>query len=67
MVEEHAKQLLLLMHPDEYGMVTKEQWMKFMDEEFHRLDTNHDGKINLEDLEKSQLWQTHRHFQDVGK
>jgi uncharacterized protein YneF (UPF0154 family) len=67
MIEQHAKELMVLIKPDKEGMVTKEQWMKFMSEEFDRLDTNHDGKINQKDLQESMLWGSHQTFESLGK
>lgn len=53
--EAAAKQLLLLMDRDKDGRVSKKEWMTFMEEEFDRLDTNHDGYVNAKDLEKAQI------------
>jgi hypothetical protein len=52
-----AKQLLLLMDKNKDGKVSKEEWMNFMSAEFDRLDTNHDGFVDVKDLEKSQIQQ----------
>jgi hypothetical protein len=52
-----AKQLLLLMDTDKDGRVSKKEWMTFMDAEFDRLDTNHDGFVDVKDLEKSRIQQ----------
>jgi len=48
--EDAAKQLLLLMDKDKDGMVSKAEFMHFMSAEFDRLDTNHDGKLDVYDL-----------------
>ena len=50
-----AKQLLLLMDKNKDGKVSKEEWMNFMSAEFDRLDTNHDGFVNVKDMERSQI------------
>jgi len=36
--EEEVKQLLLLMDTDKSGKISKQEWMKFMEAEFDRLD-----------------------------
>jgi hypothetical protein len=38
---EAAKQFLLVMDTGKSGKVSKEEWMKFMEAEFDRLDTRH--------------------------
>jgi len=53
--ETAAKQLLLLMDVNKDGKVSKEEWMKFMGAEFDRLDTNHDGFVDVRDMQKSQI------------
>lgn len=50
-----AKQLLLLMDTNKDGKVSKEEWMKFMSDEFDRLDTNHDGFVDVKDMEQAQI------------
>lgn len=52
-----AKQLLLLMDTDKDGSISKIEWMTFMEAEFDRLDTNHDGFVDVKDMEKSQIQQ----------
>jgi uncharacterized membrane protein YdfJ with MMPL/SSD domain len=64
--EAEAKQLLLLMDTNKEGRVSKQEWMKFMGEEFDRLDTNHDGYVDVKDLMRSQL-RAHRPYEVVGK
>ena len=48
--EEQAKQLLLLMDKDQNGMVSKAEFMAFMDAEFDRLDKDHNGELNVQEL-----------------
>ena len=38
--EEEVKQLLLLMDTDKSGKISKQEWVKFMEAEFDRLDKN---------------------------
>ena len=59
-----AKKLLLLMDTDKSGKVSKQEWMKFMEAEFERLDTNHDGELDVKELTQSQM-RVHRAY--VGK
>jgi hypothetical protein len=50
-----AKQLLLVMDADKNGKISREEWMKFMDEEFDRLDTDHKGQLDVKELTQSQV------------
>jgi EF-hand domain pair len=50
--EEYAKKLLLLMDTDKSGKVSKKEFMAFMEKEFDRLDTNHDGELDVKELAK---------------
>ncbi|MGD0212675.1 MAG: hypothetical protein ABSB87_05520 [Terriglobales bacterium] len=52
---EAAKKLLLLMDTDKSGKVSKQEWMRFMEAEFDRLDTNHDGQLDVKELTQSQM------------
>lgn len=63
--ENMAKQLLLLMDRNKDGKVSKAEWMSFMEAEFDRLDTNHDGFVDAKDMEKGQLQPSH--FYKAGK
>jgi len=60
---ETAKQLLLLMDIDKNGKISKEEWMKFMEAEFDRLDTNHNGELDVKELTQSRV----RFHPAVGK
>jgi len=50
-----AKQLLLAMDTDKSGKVSKEEWMKFMEAEFDRLDTDHKGQLDIKELTESRV------------
>jgi len=50
-----TKQLLLLMDTDKNGKVSKQEFMTFMEAEFARLDTNHDGELDVKELTKLQV------------
>lgn len=65
--EAAAKKLLLLMDRDKDGRVSKQEWMSFMEAEFDRLDTNHDGYVDAKDLEQSQLRVVSVPFFKAGK
>jgi hypothetical protein len=52
---EAAKQLLLAMDTDNSGKVSKQEWMKFMEEEFDRLDIDHKGQLNVKELTQSRV------------
>ena len=60
---EAAKQLLLIIDADKNGKVSKEEWMKFMEAEFDRLDTNHNGELDVKELTQSRM----RFHPAVGK
>jgi uncharacterized membrane protein YdfJ with MMPL/SSD domain len=50
-----AKQLLLVMDTNKSGKVSKEEWMKFMEAEFDRLDTDHKGQLDVKELTQSRV------------
>jgi len=50
---EAAKQLLLAMDTNKSGKVSKEEWMKFMEAEFDRPDTDHKGQLDIKELTES--------------
>jgi hypothetical protein len=52
---EAAKQLLLAMDTNKSGKVSKEEWMKFMEAEFDRLDTDHKGQLEVKELTQSRI------------
>jgi len=64
--EAMAKQLLLLMDTDKNGKVSKQEWMKFMEEEFERLDVNKDGELDVKELTRSKV-RSSQSFTAVGK
>jgi hypothetical protein len=51
--EDAAKQLLLLMKPNKDGKISKEAWMKFMGEEFDKLDKDKTGELDAQELRRS--------------
>ena len=60
-----VKQLLLLMDTDKNGKVSKQEFMKFMNAEFERLDTNKNGNLDVKELTKSKVRVSH--FASGGK
>lgn len=53
--EDYTRRLLLLMDTDKNGKVSKQEFMAFMEKEFDRLDVNHDGELDVKELEKIQV------------
>jgi Ca2+-binding EF-hand superfamily protein len=53
MGEDQVRQLLLLMSTDRNGIVTRQEYMKFMGAEFDRLDKEKKGKLDARKLAQS--------------
>jgi hypothetical protein len=49
---ENVKQLLLLLDAKD-GRVSKQEWMKFMEAEFDKLDTEKKGELNQTEIRQS--------------
>jgi hypothetical protein len=49
---ENVKQILLVMEPKN-GKVSKQEWMKFMEAEFDRLDTGKKGELDQLEIRQS--------------
>ncbi len=65
LAEEHARELLLLIDTDKSGRISKQEWMKFMEAEFDRLDKAKNGALDVKELTQSKLRVSH--FTSVGK
>jgi len=65
LAEEHAKELLLLIDTERKGKISKQEWMKFMEAEFDRLDKGKDGQLDVKELTQSRLRVSH--FTTAGK
>jgi EF hand len=63
--EEEVRQLLLLIDTDKSGKISKQEWMRFMEAEFDRLDKSKSGKLDVNELTQSRLRVSH--FTSVGK
>jgi EF hand len=57
--EPEVKQLLLLMDTDKNGKISKQEWMKFMEAEFDRLDKDKKGQLDVKELTQSKLRVSH--------
>jgi hypothetical protein len=65
--EENVKQLLLLMEADKNGKISKQEWMRFMEAQFDRLDKNKCGELDVKEIAQSQMSVRHGRPVDVGK
>jgi Ca2+-binding EF-hand superfamily protein len=54
-----STQLLPLMDKDHSGKVSRQEFMAYMDQEFDRLDTNHDGQLDVDELAEMHLKYAH--------
>jgi Ca2+-binding EF-hand superfamily protein len=63
--ENYVKQLLLLMDTDKNGKISKDEYMKFAQEEFDRLDEDKSGELDMTELTQSRLRPST--FSSVGK
>jgi hypothetical protein len=64
--EDAVKDLVLLMEPDKNGKISRQAWMRFMGEEFDRLDKDKKGALDAEELRSDRLIK-HARPQDLGK
>lgn len=64
---ENVKQMLLLMDTDKSGKISKAEWMKFMSEEFDRLDKDHSGELDPKELMQSRMTFRHVNPEVQGK
>jgi hypothetical protein len=63
--EGEVKQLLLLIDAEKKGKISKQEWMKFMEAEFDRLDKSRNGELDVKELTQSRLRVSH--LVSVGK
>jgi EF hand len=57
--QDEVKQLLLPMDTDRNGKISKREYMKFMEFEFDRLDTDRSGELDVKELIQSRLRVSH--------
>ena len=50
-----ARELLLVMDVNKTGNISKQEWMKYMEAEFDRLDINHTGQLDFKELSRSRV------------
>ena len=55
LAENEVKDLVFLMDTDKNGKISKQEFMKFMEEEFDRLDTDKSGELDVNELKRSQF------------
>jgi hypothetical protein len=53
--QNEVTQLLLLMDTNKNGKISKEEYMKFMEAEFDRLDKDKSGELDVKELKQSKL------------
>jgi len=64
---ENVKALLALMDTDKNGKISKQEWMKFMESEFDRLDAKKVGEIDQRELLQSTVSVRRVRAADLGK
>lgn len=67
LAEENARQMMLLMDTDKNGKISRDEWMKFMAEEFDRLDKDRSGELDPKELLKAHMSFRAFRFADQGK
>ena len=63
--EEEVKQLVLIMDQDKNGKISEQEFLNFMKAEFHRLDKDKSGELDVKELKDSHV--RVRSFTAVGK
>ena len=53
--EDEVKQLLQLMDSDKNGLISKDEFMRFMEAEFNRLDKDKSGMLDPKELSQSRI------------
>jgi hypothetical protein len=53
--EDEIKKVLLIMEPDKKGKISKQEYMKFMEAEFERLDKDKNGELDVKILTQSNV------------
>jgi Ca2+-binding EF-hand superfamily protein len=55
------------MDTDKNGKISKQEWMKFMEAEFDRLDKNKTGELSPQELVQSKVSVSQKPFAAAGK
>lgn len=55
LADDDVRRLMLLIAPNEHGKITKQEWMKFMEAEFDRLDKDKSGELDAKELARSRV------------
>ncbi len=63
---ENVKQLLLVMDTKN-GKISKQEWMRFMEAEFDRLDTEKKGELDQSEMRQSMVYVKHARSSDLGR
>jgi Ca2+-binding EF-hand superfamily protein len=63
----HVQELLLLVDTDKNGRISKQEWMKFMEAEFDRLDKDRTGELTPQELVQSKVSVSQKPFAAAGK
>ena len=67
LVSPHVKELMLLMDTNKNGKISKQEWMKFMETEFDRLDKDKSGELSSQELLQSRVSVSQKPFSSAGK
>ena len=67
LADEDVKRLLLLMNIDKDGKISKQEWLKFMEAEFDRLDKGKKGELDPKDVLRSSRPVKQVRSSDLGK
>lgn len=67
MALENIKQLLLIMDADKNGMISKQQWMAFMEAEFDRLDLQRKGELDQSAIRQSTAYVKQARSSGLGR
>ncbi len=63
---ENVKQLLLVMDTKN-GKISKQEWMRFMEAEFDRLDTEKKGELDQSEIRQSTVYVKQARSSDLGR
>lgn len=57
--EGQTRELLRLMDTDKNGRVSRQEFMRFMEAEFDRLDVDHSGELTVKELSHFHFYPSH--------